>query len=221
MVELLHGDCMDILPTIADNSIDITITDIPYGTVSQRGADRARYAGQLRKMDKGLADVVNFDIKDMTRELCRITSGSLYIFCGYEQFSEIVNIFNEFKLSRRLCIWEKTNPSPMNGDKLWLSGVEWCLFGRFPKATFNEHCKNTVFRYPCGRNKLHPTQKPLELIERLVLASSNPGDTVLDPFMGSGTTGVAALQNQREFVGIEKDAGYFDIAQKRIKGVSA
>ncbi len=107
----------------------------------------------------------------------------------------------------------------MNGDKLWLSGVEWCLFGRFPKATFNEHCKNTVFRYPCGRNKLHPTQKPVELIERLVLASSNSGDTVFDPFMGSGTTGVAALRNQRKFIGIEKDAEYFDIAQKRIAEV--
>lgn len=212
MVNLLHGDCMDFLPTIADNSVDITVTDIPYGEVNRKSSG-------LRNLDKGVADIADFSLKDLVRELCRVTKDSIYIFCGTEQVSDIRKIMVDNKLSTRLCIWEKTNPSPMNGDKLWLSGVECCVFGRFPKATFNEHCKNTVFRYPCGRNKLHPTQKPLELIERLVLASSNPGDIVLDPFMGSGTTGVAALRNQRKFIGIEKDAGYFDIAQKRIAKV--
>lgn len=120
-------------------------------------------------------------------------------------------------MSTRLCIWEKTNPSPMNGDKIWLSGIECCVFGRFPNATFNEHCKNTVFRYPCGRNKLHPTQKPLELIEKLVLASSNEGDTVLDPCMGSGTTGVACKKNNRNFIGIEMDGEFYNIASRRIE----
>lgn len=212
MVKLLHGDCMDILPTIADNSVDITVTDIPYGEVNRKSSG-------LRNLNKGVADIVAFSLKALVSELCRVTKNSIYVFCGTEQVSEIRRLMVENSMSTRLCIWEKTNPSPMNGDKLWLSGVECCVFGRFPKATFNEHCKNTVFRYPCGRNKLHPTQKPLELIERLVLASSNSGDTVFDPFMGSGTTGVAALRNQRKFIGIEKDAEYFDSAQKRIAEV--
>ena len=214
MVKLLHGDCMDFLPTIADNSVDITVTDIPYDEVNRKSSG-------LRNLDKGVADIAEFSLEYLVSELCRTTKSSVYIFCGIGQVSEIRRLMVENRMSTRLCIWEKTNPSPMNGDKLWLSGVECCVFGRFPKSTFNEHCKNTVFRYPCGRNKLHPTQKPLELIERLVLASSNPGDTVFDPFMGSGTTAIAAINTGRHFIGIEKDAGYFDIAQKRIAEVSA
>ena len=120
-------------------------------------------------------------------------------------------------LSTRLCVWEKTNPSPMNGDKIWLSGIECCVYGKFKGATFNEFCKNSVFRFPSGRNTYHPTQKPLQLMEHIIKASSNEGDTVLDCCMGSGSTGVAAMHTHRNFVGMELDEGYFKIAEQRIK----
>ena len=209
-MELYNNDCMKVLPSLGDKSVDLVVTDIPYGEVNRKH-------GSLRKLDKGKADIVTFDLNMLVSELVRVTKGSIYIFCGTEQVSDIRKILVQNKMSTRLCIWEKTNPSPMNGDRIWLSGVECCVFGRFPKATFNEHCKNTVFRYPCGRNKLHPTQKPLELIEKLVLASSNEGDTVLDPCMGSGTTGVACKKNNRKFIGIEMDKEFFDIASHRIE----
>jgi site-specific DNA-methyltransferase (adenine-specific) len=108
----------------------------------------------------------------------------------------------------------------MNGEHIWLSGVECCVYGKRRGAAFNERCKNTVFRYPTVRGKLHPTAKPLAFFERLVAASSNPGDTVLDPFMGSGTTGVACVNLKRDFIGIELDADYFKIAQDRIAGAA-
>ena len=201
---------MKILPTLDNKSVDLVVTDIPYGKVNRKH-------GSLRKLDKGKADIVTFDLGMFVNELARVTKGSIYIFCGTEQVSDIRKILIQNKMSTRLCIWEKTNPSPMNGDKIWLSGIECCVFGRFPNATFNEHCKNTVFRYPCGRNKLHPTQKPLELIEKLVLASSNEGDTVFDPCMGSGTTGVACKKNNRKFIGIEMDREFYNIASHRIE----
>ena len=209
-MELYNNDCMKVLPSLGDKSVDLVVTDIPYGEVNRK-------RGSRRKLDKGKADIVTFDLNMLVSELVRVTKGSIYIFCGTEQVSDIRKILVQNKMSTRLCIWEKTNPSPMNGDRIWLSGVECCVFGRFPKATFNEHCKNTVFRYPCGRNKLHPTQKPLELIEKLVLASSNEGDTVLDPCMGSGTTGVACKKNNRKFIGIEVDKEFFDTASHRIE----
>lgn len=209
-MNLYNNDCMKILPTLEDKSIDLVVTDIPYGVVNRKH-------GSFRKLDKGKADIVTFDLDTFVSELTRVTKGSIYIFCGTEQVSDIRRILVQNKMSTRLCIWEKTNPSPMNGDKIWLSDIECCVFGRFPNATFNEHCKNTVFRYPCGRNKLHPTQKPLELIERLVLASSNEGDTVLDPCMGSGTVGVACKKNNRKFIGIEMDKEFYDIASDRIR----
>lgn len=193
-----------------DKSIDCVVTDIPYGEVNRK-------SNGLRNLDKGVADVVDFDLLYLVDELCRVTKGSIYMFCGKEQVSDITKQMIKNKMSTRLCIWEKTNPSPMNGDKIWLSGIECCVYGKFPKATFNEHCKNTVFRFPCGRNKLHPTQKPEALIERLVLASTNEGDLVLDPFMGSGTTGAVCKKNNRDFMGIEKDNNYFNIAKERIE----
>lgn len=209
-MDLYNNDCMKILPTLDNKSVDLVVTDIPYGKVNRKH-------GSLRKLDKGKADIVTFDLGMFVNELARVTKGSIYIFCGTEQVSDIRKILIQNKMSTRLCIWEKTNPSPMNGDKIWLSGIECCVFGRFPNATFNEHCKNTVFRYPCGRNKLHPTQKPLELIEKLVLASSNEGDTVFDPCMGSGTTGVACKKNNRKFIGIEMDREFYNIASHRIE----
>ena len=105
----------------------------------------------------------------------------------------------------------------MNGQYIWLSGVECCVYGKRKGATFNGHCNNTVLRYPCGRNKLHPTQKPLNLIQQLIEISSNKNDIVIDPCMGSGTTGVACVNTDRNFIGIELDPEYYSIAKDRIE----
>lgn len=210
-MELYNEDCFNILKD-KYKIVDLTLTDIPYGEVNRK-------SNGLRNLNKDKADIITFDLIELVNMLCNVTKGSIYIFCGTEQVSDIRKTMVQNKMSTRLCIWEKTNPSPMNGDKIWLSGIECCVYGKFPKATFNEYCKNTVFRFPCGRNKLHPTQKPIELFEKLILASSNEGDTVLDPFMGSGTTGVACKNTNRNFIGIEKDTNYFNIAKNRIEEV--
>lgn len=165
---LYNTNCFNIFKKLKDKSVDLVVTDIPYGEVNRTSND-------LRKLDKGAADVVTFDLDAFVTECVRVCKGSIYIFCGIGQVSTIRAKLVQLKLSTRLCIWEKTNPSPMNGDKLWLSGIECCVYGKFPKATFNQHCKNSVFRFPCGRNKIHPTQKPLPLISYLIESSSNEG----------------------------------------------
>lgn len=209
---IYNEDCMQGIKQIDSKSVDLIVTDIPYGVINRK-------SNGLRNLNKGQADIVNFDLIEMINEQCRICKGSIYIFCGTEQVSIIREKLNENGLTTRLCIWEKSNPSPMNGEYIWLSGVECCVYGKYKGATFNEHCKNTVFKYPCGRNKLHPTQKPLELIERLILASSNEGDLVFDGFIGSGTTAVASKKNNRNFIGFEIDEEYFKIAKRRIEEV--
>jgi len=211
-IQLWHGDCLEKMKEIPDGSIDMVLTDIPYGEVN-------RSSSGLRNLDKGKADIIDFNIRDALEEVDRICSGSFYIFCGTEQVSEIRRFFSKKKYSTRLCIWEKTNPSPMNGKYVWLSGVEAFVYAKKPKATFNEHCKNTVFRHSVPRGKLHPTMKPIDLMERLILASSNKGDTVLDFTMGSGSTGVACKNLGRKFIGIEKDLKYFEIAKERIDSI--
>jgi len=214
MINLIQGDGLVVLKDIDDGSIDMVLTDIPYNEVN-------RQSNGLRNLDKGKADIINFELKDLLSELCRVTIGSMYIFCGIEQVSEIKKLMVSKNLSVRLVIWNKTNPSPMNGRHIWLSSIECCVYGKFPKATFKEHCKGSVLNYPSGKGKVHPTEKPINLFQYIVETSSNEGDTVLDLFMGSGTTGVACVNTDRKFIGIELDEGYFKIAQERIKQAQA
>ena len=190
--------------------VNCIITDIPYNECN-------RQSNGLRKLDKDKADVGDFDIIDLTKNLCDKTKGSIYMFCGINQVSTIRQTMMNEGLSTRIIVWEKTNPSPMNGNKIWLSGIELCVFGKKSKATFNLHCKNTVLRYPCGVNKIHPTQKPIALMSYIINASTKEGDTVLDPFMGSGTTAIACIREKRNFIGFELNKEYYDKACKRIQ----
>ena len=207
--EIICGDCLEVMKWLPDKSVDMVLSDIPYGVVN-------RSSGGLRNLNKGQADVETFLLEELIPELARVVKGSIYLFCSGEQISPITNLLHTQDMTTRLGIWHKTNPSPMNGQRLWLSGIEACVFGRFPNATFNEHCKSAVWSAPSGRSKIHPTQKPLVLFERLVLASSNPGDTILDNCCGSGTTGVACYNTGRNSIQIDISQEYCDIARKRL-----
>lgn len=209
-ISLMLGDCLERMREIPDGSVDLVLTDIPYGEVN-------RASSGLRSLDKGAADTFdNALIPGICREFARISTGSVYVFCGTMQISDICREFSSMGMTVRVGAWNKNNPSPMNGSKLWVSGLEFCVYARKAKATHNEHCKKALWDAPSGRSKIHPTQKPLSLFERLVLASSNEGDVILDPFMGSGTTGVACVNTGRKFIGIERDGRYFKIAEGRI-----
>ena len=210
--KIYNMDCLEGMKQIPDGSIDLVLTDIPY---NEANASDETLNG-IRILNKGAADVGNFQIEELARLLIRKTRGSVYMFCGFEQVSPIVHEMRAEGLTPRLIVWEKTNPSPMAGEFTWLSGVEMCVFGKKNGATYNLHCKNTVLRYPCGDNKIHPTQKPVDLFRYLIMASSNEGDTVLDPFMGSGTTAVACIKEKRHFIGFELNKEYYDKACKRI-----
>jgi site-specific DNA-methyltransferase (adenine-specific) len=216
--QIICGDCLEVMKELPDKSVDMILTDIPYGNVSKHGEERARYTGQLRKIDKGLADIETFDISDFIAECYRIAKGSIYIFCGIPQVSKIFSYFdNKQDMMTRRCIWKKTNPSPMNGEHMWLSSTEDCIFAKFRKTDFNQKCKSSVWEFPCGRSKVHPTEKPLKLFEYLIQSSSNEGDIIFDPCMGSGTTAIAAHNTGRFFIGIEKEPKYVEIAKKRLE----
>jgi site-specific DNA-methyltransferase (adenine-specific) len=206
-VRLFLADCLDVLPLIEPGGVDAVVVDIPYGKVN-------RQSGGLRSLDKGAADVETFDIFDVVRECSRLAD-SVYVWCGTEQVSDLRAGFVAAGMTTRLCGWEKTNPSPMNGERLWLSSFECCIFARKANAWFGRHCASPIFRGPIEREQEHPTQKPLWLIEILVRASVHPDGGCLDFCMGSGTTGVACIRTGRAFIGIEKEPKYFEIAVKR------
>ena len=216
MIKLLQGDCMELMNNIPNESIDLVLTDIPYNKVN-------REDNGLRKLDKENADILTFDLINFLEQLYDKAKSTIIIFCGKEQVSIIHSYFNDKqkkgKGTVRQLIWEKSNPSPMNGQHIYLSGVENAIWFKKRGGTFNAHCKNTVFKYPIGRSKLHPTEKNHLLLQELILDNSNENDLILDPCMGSGSTGVVALQNNRNFLGIELNQNYFDIAKSRLEGL--
>lgn len=209
--KLYNMDCLEYMSRLEDNCVDLVLTDIPYDECSDREE------GGLRHINKDTADVLTFPLGKFMDEVIRICKGSIYIFCGTEQVSTLRKAGVDKGLSTRLCIWEKTNPSPMNGQHLWLSSVECCVFMRKSNATFNEFCQSPVWRHPCGSSKRHPTEKPLDLFRRLIRASSNHGDIVFDPCIGSGTTAEAAVLEGRKFIGTELCKEYYDVANKRLR----
>ena len=212
-----RGDCMMLMQLLPNNSVDFTLTDIPYDEVNRK-------SNGLRNLDKDKADILTFNLYDFLDGVYRVTKNSICIFCGREQFSVIYNFFAQKKGTVRPIVWEKSNPSPMNGQYIYLSGVEFAVwFKKSGANVFNAHCKNTVFKYPNGRSKLHPTEKNHDLLKELILDNSNENDIIFDPCLGSGTTAICSVELNRHYIGFELNPQYYDIACKRldeVEGVS-
>lgn len=212
--KIYNIDCMELMGGVEKDFVDLTLTDIPYDMVN-------RDSNGLRMLDKGVADVLTFDLETFLDELYRITKGSIIIFCGVNQVSDIYKFFADKqkhnKGTVRQLVWKKTNPSPMNGQHIYLSGIENAIWFKKRGGVFNAHCKNTVFEYPCGRSKLHPTEKNHGLLKELILDNSNVGDIVFDPCAGSGAHLLCAKELGRNYIGCELNKEYFDVANKILK----
>jgi DNA modification methylase len=213
MKRLICDDCMKVMKTMPKDSVDLTLTDIPYGEVS-------RQDNGLVNLDKEDADIVTFDLAEFLTEVYRVTKGTIIIFCGMEQFSKIYEFYSHEHTKEgtiRQIVWHKTNPMPLNRQYNYLSATENAVwFRKRGSGVFNAKCKHNVFDLPKGVRNIHPTQKNVKLFEELVLDNSNEGQMVFDPCMGSATTGLVALQNGRNFIGIEKQKKYFEICEKRL-----
>ena len=233
--KLYHGNCLDVMATLPDESVDTVITDPPYGTTAC-------------KWDS----VIPFE--PMWEQLKRIIkpSGAIVLF-GSEPFSSALRMSN-IKQYKYDWVWnKKKGGSPLLSKVQPIRITEnisvfWCGKAKYyPVMTLRDKVKhrgsntgkvsettNNAFigdraythRYPKNiieisnasqRDKQHPTQKPVALMEYLIKTYTNEGETVLDFTMGSGTTGVAAHRLGRKFIGIELDEGYFEIAKKRIE----
>ena len=211
---LFNDNCMNVLSSLENGGrVNLTLTDIPYGAVNRENG--------MRVFDKGNADIVTFDLLNFLDKVYSITDGTIIIFCGKEQFSTIFNYFakkqNDKKGTVRQIIWQKSNPAPLQGQYIYLSGIENAVWFKKRGATFNAHCKNTVFKYPNGRSKIHPTEKNHDLIKELILDNSNEGDIVFDPCCGSAAHCLCAAQLNRKYIGVELDKQYFDVAVERMK----
>ena len=231
MKTILHGDCLELLKQIPSNSIDLIITDPPYeivagGAGGAFGADKRDYHKAYAVLDcekhaPGGIICSGFDFAILD-ELCRVMKKvNIYIWCSKLQVRKLLDYFEDRGCATDILTWHKTNPTP-TCNNTYLSDTEYLIFARDKgvKVYGSYHTKRKYYVTPTNKADKakygHPTIKPLHIIQNLVINSSLEGDTVLDPFMGSGTTGVAALNTGRNFIGIELDETYYEIASKRL-----
>jgi DNA modification methylase len=209
--EIYLGDCLEIMKQIQDKSIDLVLTDPPYNVGKQFGG-----WNEGRIFDKEFH-------QEWLQEARRITKpcgGGIYMFwAGMSHLKSMIDTFGEFK---QLIYWVK--PFAMmvknrRGYHCFTELIFWQVLSEdfyFNTAENHKDYFNTTSCMQRPQEHAHPTQKPLPIVKRLIMASSKQSDTILDPFMGSGTTGVAAKELGRNFIGIEIEPKYYEIAKRRI-----
>ena len=214
-VTLVLGDCLEYMKTMKAGSVDAVITDPPYGV------------GWQSNWRKDTFDLIRNDEILYLDWIEYVKTNYFYCFATWKTMQPFIDKIGEHYKVKDVLIWDKKSHGA--GDlKSYAPCYEMIIYATIKGNTpFFVNRKQNVLRYwrvdagATGKstNNLlcHPAQKPVELFKSLILDSSHPGDLVFDPFMGSGTTGVAAVQLGRRFIGCEIDPVYFAIAEKRIK----
>lgn len=223
--KIYNEDCLEGLKRMPDGCIDLIVADPPYDFVGNGkeyggggafGTNGRAYHGELEQA--GI--IAGFDREAVMRECIRVMRKvNIYIWCNKEQLLWYLDFFKDYNMD--LLSWHKTNPTPMCCNK-YLSDTEYLLFFREKGVklfgTFDT--KKKYFLQKANKDDKekwgHPTIKPLNIIRTLVVNSSEEGQTVLDPFMGSGTTAIACISENRHYVGFELNKQYYDKSLERI-----
>lgn len=221
---LYLGDCLEVMKGIG--TVDHLITDPPYESMTQAAIGTVQ-KGNLKGVSRRLGRKLDFDPIDEIRtevvSFGRHCSGWFIAFCMPEGVSRWADAINESPMKyKRACVWVKPDSTPQFNGQGPASGAEnfvtaWAGRGHSHwnaggKRGVYTHCVNNA-----ERTGLHPTEKPRRLMSEIIADFTNAGETVLDPFMGSGTTGVAAVMAGRRFIGIEQKPEYFELACKRLE----
>lgn len=223
--KIYNDDCIKIMETMEDNSVDIIITDPPYildvnNAGGILGDKKKKISEKIRAISK------DFDYMKIFEEFLRICkTPNFFIFCSNKQISRTMSFFENKKLYCQLLVWRKLNPIPACYNK-YIDDLEYIVYVRGKGAVFNNDT-DSFLKYKLyesdlisGKEKVHPTQKSVSHIQRYIELHSLIGQTVFDPFMGSGTTGVAAIKSNRKFIGVEIEPNYYKSASKRIDAES-
>lgn len=224
------GDCYELIKKIPDNSIDCIYVDVPYLLPNAKGESRGFMAQRINKViNEELKDIKDgFDLSILD-EFVRINKSlNIFIWCNKFLIKDLLDYFIDVVKCKKyeILVWNKKNPIPMTNN-VWLSDIEYCLWFGTSDTKLNDGYNLKSKWYMSSINKhdkdlyKHPTVKPLELVKRHLLHTTQPGDIVLDCFCGSGTTCVAAKELGRRFIGMEINEKYYKIAVDRLNGINA
>ena len=225
---LLQNDSKKMLKQFPDNSIDLILTDPPYNIGKHSTGNISLYGRATMNNDIAEWDCIDFKPEEWADEFVRILkpTGNLFIFTSYNQLGSWYNCLDHRFDTSNFMIWHKTNPAPKIFKAGFLNSCEMIFTCWNKRHTWNfisqKEMHNFIESPICMRperlNKpKHPTQKPISILEKIIKIASNESDIVFDPFMGVGSIGVAALNLNRKFIGIELDEEYFQAAKERIE----
>ena len=210
--KLYNGDCLEVMKDIKDKSIDLIVTDPPYLIDYQSNYRKNKY--KKIKNDIKAEELISNYFKECYRVLKDNTA--MYSFCSWHNIDFFKREFEKYFKLKNIIVWNKNNTSMGDLKGSYAPKYEFILFGHKGRKLINGFRYPDVLEAKRTGNKLHPTQKPIDLLEIFIKASSDIGDIVFDGFMGSNSTGIASIKNNRRFIGIELDINYYNIAKQRI-----
>lgn len=220
MQQVYHSNALDVLQGIRPETVDLLLTDPPYRTISGgSGPDpkHKRPKGMLKSNDGRIFEHNDLSFMDWLPRVYSVLKprSHAYIFTNFLNLEELLFSMRAVGFGiHNLLVWKKNNATP---NRWYMKDAEYVIFGRKGAAKAINDCgSKTVLCFDNVRGKSHPTEKPVDLLEHLILNSTNAGDIVLDPFMGTGSTGVAAKNTGRDFIGCELDQTYFSKAKERL-----
>jgi len=245
--QVIHGDCLEILETLPEKSVDLVFADPPYNLQLQQDLWRPNMT-RVDAVDDGwdrFADFAEYDRFTHTwLQACRRVlkdSGTLWVIGSYHNIYRVGRVLMDLGYwILNDVVWIKTNPMPNFRGVRFTNAHEtliWVQKNKGARYTFNYQTMKSLNdglqmrsdwilpicngkeRLKINGSKAHATQKPEALLYRIILSSSNPGDVVLDPFFGTGTTGAVAKKLHRHWLGIEQDEGYIRIARERVAAI--
>lgn len=211
MINLMNGDCLELMKTIPDKSVDMILTDPPYGMSFV--SSRRKIKHEKINNDDNL-DWLGFFIYESYRIAKENTAH--YFFCSFHKIDIFKQEIEKFFDVKNILVWEKNNVGMGDLTADFAPKIEFIIFAQKGRREFNGKRDPNIFKFKKTDNNLHPTQKPVDMMEYLLTKFTNEGDLIIDPFMGSGSTGVACVKHKRKFIGIELDLNYFNIARERI-----
>jgi site-specific DNA-methyltransferase (adenine-specific) len=225
-MNLMLGDCLERMKEIEDGSVDMVLTDPPYILSTSKGGGMMGKEGRTFMEDMETSLKVGIDTKKYLNNLVRLFKNKEsycgVFFCSNRQLIEYITFAEENKYQYGIGVWHKSNPAPLCNFK-YLNDVEYWVYIKGKKSKIGGSYASKSMVYSSQRNTKeskdfnHPTVKPQKLLEKFLINHTMESDVVLDSFMGSGSTGVACVNTNRNFIGIEMDENYFNIAKERIE----